>query len=56
MKPDLVARSGFLDRAAMDIRAPAGPTYRTSKSTSVIDYFMVSRTVLDKVSGADVLH
>ena len=56
VKPDLVARSGFLDRAAMDLKAPAGPTYRTSKSTSVIDYFMISKAVVHKIMGVQVLH
>ncbi len=40
-----LVRTDFLLRASLEIRQPAQPTYRTSKSKSTLDYFLVSQSL-----------
>ncbi len=55
LRPEQVQSTDFLTRSGLQLVVPPGPTYRTSKSCSTIDYYIASQCICNKLHGCDVL-
>ncbi len=56
VSPLQLANSTFAARGKLVPIAPGKPTYRTSKSQSILDYAMASPAVAEQCSEAEVIH
>ncbi len=55
LAPRTLANSDFPTRSGLQLVAPDLPTYRTSKSATTIDFFMLASVFAERVTGIQVL-